>query len=43
MSDNITLPDLQEFIAGFWYHYDEAQFDELAARCADGRALHQPQ
>ncbi|OBA80760.1 polyketide cyclase [Mycobacterium sp. 1164966.3] len=30
----ITLPDLQEFIAGFWYHYDEAHYDELAARCA---------
>jgi hypothetical protein len=35
MSDDITLPDLQEFIAGFWYHYDEAHFDELAARCAE--------
>src|SRR6185312_7188645 len=35
MSDDITLPDLQEFIAGFWYHYDEAHYDELAARCAE--------
>lgn len=34
MSD-ITLPELQEFIAGFWYHYDEAHYDELAARYAD--------
>jgi SnoaL-like domain len=33
MSD-ITLPDLQEFIAGFWYDYDEARYDELAARYA---------
>jgi hypothetical protein len=35
MSDDITLPQLQEFIAGFWYHYDEANYDELAARYAD--------
>jgi hypothetical protein len=32
MSTDITLPELQEFIAGFWYHYDEAHYDELAAR-----------
>jgi len=31
MSQDITLPELQEFIAGFWYHYDEAHYDELAA------------
>lgn len=35
MSDDITLAELQEFIAGFWYHYDEAHYDELAARYAD--------
>jgi hypothetical protein len=35
MSNEITLPELQEFIAGFWYHYDEAHYDELAARYAD--------
>lgn len=35
MSDDITLPDLQEFIAGFWYHYDEAHYPELAARYAE--------
>jgi hypothetical protein len=35
MSDEITLPELQEFIAGFWYHYDEAHFDELSARYSD--------
>ncbi|MFZ0718187.1 nuclear transport factor 2 family protein [Mycobacterium sp.] len=31
MSHDITLPELQEFIAGFWYHYDEAHDDDLAA------------
>jgi hypothetical protein len=35
MSIEITLPELQEFIAGFWYHYDEAHYDELAARYAE--------
>jgi len=23
MSADITLPEIQEFIAGFWYHYDQ--------------------
>jgi SnoaL-like domain len=35
MSNDITLADLQEFIAGFWYHYDEAHYDELAQRYAE--------
>jgi hypothetical protein len=35
MSNEITQPDLQEFVARFWYHYDEAHYDELAARYAD--------
>jgi hypothetical protein len=35
MSTEITLPEIQEFIAGFWYHYDQGQFDELAVRIAD--------
>jgi hypothetical protein len=35
MSNEITLPELQEFIAGFWYHYDEAHYEELAARYAE--------
>ena len=35
MNGDITLPELQELIAGFWYHYDEAHYDELAARFAD--------
>jgi hypothetical protein len=34
MSNDIALPELQEFIAGFWYHYDEAHYDELAASYA---------
>ena len=35
MSNPITLPELQEFIAGFWFHYDEAHYDELTARYAE--------
>jgi len=35
MSSDITLAELQEFIAAFWYHYDEAHYDELAASYAD--------
>ena len=35
MSHDIGLPELQEFIAGFWYHYDEAHYDELAASYAE--------
>ena len=35
MSNDITLPELQEFIAGFWYHYDEAHYGELASRYAE--------
>lgn len=35
MSNDIALPELQEFIAGFWYHYDEAHYDELAASYAE--------
>ena len=35
MSDAITLPEVQEFIAGFWYHYDQGHFDELALRIGD--------
>lgn len=32
MSNDIALTELQEFIAEFWYHYDEAHYDELAVR-----------
>lgn len=35
MSDAITLSEVQEFIAGFWYHYDQGHFDELALRIGD--------
>ncbi|OBK48204.1 nuclear transport factor 2 family protein [Mycobacterium sp. 1081908.1] len=35
MANDITLPELQEFIAGFWYHYDEAHYDEMAASYAE--------
>lgn len=35
MANDITLPELQEFIAGFWYHYDEAHYDVLAASYAE--------
>lgn len=31
MSNDITLSELQEFIAEFWFHYDEADYAELAA------------
>lgn len=35
MSNEVTLPELQEFIGNFWYHYDEAHYDELAACYAE--------
>ena len=35
MSDEVTLSELQVFVAGFWYHYDEAHHDELAQRYAE--------
>jgi SnoaL-like domain len=35
MTNDITLSDLQEFIAGFWYHYDEAHYDDVAASYSD--------
>lgn len=35
MSNEIALTELQEFIGGFWYHYDEAHYDEMAAAYAD--------
>ncbi|OBH58207.1 nuclear transport factor 2 family protein [Mycobacterium sp. E2479] len=34
MSNEVTLSELHDFIAGFWYHYDEAHYDDLARRCA---------
>lgn len=35
MSNDITLSELQEFIAGFWYDYDEANYDAIAAAHAE--------
>ncbi|GAB3217829.1 polyketide cyclase [Mycolicibacterium hippocampi] len=35
MTNEITLPEVQEFIAGFWYHYDQGHFDELALRIGE--------
>jgi hypothetical protein len=35
MSNEISLAEVQEFIAGFWYHYDQGHFDELASRIGD--------
>ncbi|WNG89143.1 polyketide cyclase [Mycobacterium sp. ITM-2016-00317] len=35
MTNEITLPEIQEFIAGFWYHYDQGEFDVLSAWVAD--------
>jgi hypothetical protein len=35
MSNEITLSEIQEFIAAFWYHYDQGHFAELAARIGD--------
>lgn len=35
MSNEIALSEVQEFIAGFWYHYDQGHFDELAVRIGD--------
>ena len=36
MTNEIRLPEVQEFLAGFWYRYDQGHFDELAARYSDG-------
>ena len=35
MSNDITLAELQEFLAEFWFHYDEAHYDEMAAAHAE--------
>lgn len=35
MSNDITLTELQEFIAGFWFDYDEAKYDRMATAYAD--------
>lgn len=35
MSNLISLPEAQEFIAEFWFHYDQGNFAEVAARFGD--------
>lgn len=35
MTNEISLPEVQEFIGGFWYHYDQGHFAELATRFDD--------
>ncbi|MBB2993738.1 hypothetical protein FHR72_005249 [Mycolicibacterium iranicum] len=35
MTPQITLPEIHEFIASFWYHYDQGRFDVLATYIAD--------
>lgn len=35
MTNSITLSEIQEFLASFWYHYDQGQFDVLAGGIAD--------
>ncbi|MCV7092138.1 nuclear transport factor 2 family protein [Mycobacterium interjectum] len=35
MTTDISLPELQEFIARFWHDYDEAHYDELAVSYAE--------
>lgn len=32
MSNEITLPEVQEFLSTFWYHYDQGHFPELETR-----------
>jgi hypothetical protein len=35
VSNDISLAELQELVAEFWFHYDEAHYDALAARYAE--------
>ena len=35
MSNEITLSEVQEFIAAFWYHYDQGHFAELGTRLGE--------
>ena len=39
MSNEITLADVQEFLGAFWFHYDEAHYDEMAAAHAADACL----
>jgi hypothetical protein len=35
MSNEIALAELQDFVGSFWYHYDEAHYDDMAAAYSD--------
>ena len=35
MSNEIAFSEVQEFISGFWYHYDQGHFDELDVRLGE--------
>ncbi len=35
MTNEIAAAEIQEFIAGFWYHYDQGHFDEVGVRLAE--------
>ena len=35
MSTEITLSEVQEFLAEFWFHYDQGHFAEMATRISD--------
>jgi len=35
MSIEITLSEAQEFVAAFWYHYDQGNFAEVEARIGE--------
>jgi len=35
MSNEITLSEVQEFVATFWFHYDQGHFAELGRRIGD--------
>lgn len=35
MSNDITLAELQDFVSGYWYAYDEALYDDMAAAKAE--------
>ncbi|MGV0740387.1 polyketide cyclase [Mycobacterium syngnathidarum] len=35
MSNEISLSEVQEFLSGFWFHYDQGHFDEIGNRIGD--------
>ena len=42
MSNEITLPELQEFIAGFWYHYDQGALRRAGGPLSPTSPVRQP-